>query len=122
MKRCLLLCLSALALSPTAASAGFIGVGDFSPNARVVTYDNLGLPFVNETPLVISGDAYTFARALQALSRLSSPNLVVQADSLHHVFAKLGHYPPLEPDSGPVGRALFSCISGAQAVMAIHVF
>jgi hypothetical protein len=67
MKRCLLLGLTALALSPTAASAGFIGVGDFSPNARVVTYDNLGLPFVNEDPLAISSDTYTTFRDFHIL-------------------------------------------------------
>jgi hypothetical protein len=53
-----LLGLTVLALSPGLASAGFIGPGDFAPGARVITYDNLGLPFVNGDPLVISGDTH----------------------------------------------------------------
>lgn len=58
MKQLLLLGLIIPALAPATVSAGLIGPGDFSSNARIVSYDNLGLPFVNGTPLVISGDSY----------------------------------------------------------------
>jgi hypothetical protein len=61
MKKGLLLALTVVVLG-NAASAGPIGPSAFSPAARVVTYDNLGLPFVNQVPLFIAGDSYTTFR------------------------------------------------------------
>lgn len=67
MNRCLLLGLAALAISTGSSSAGWVQGGDFAPGARIITYDNLGLPFVNGTPLVISGDSYITYRDFHLL-------------------------------------------------------
>jgi hypothetical protein len=47
-----------LALPQIDAQAQQIGSGDFGSGKTVVTYDNLGLPFNNLTPIVIDGDTY----------------------------------------------------------------
>jgi hypothetical protein len=39
--------------------AGQIGIGDFSGTETVTTFDGLGLPFSNATPLVFDGNTYT---------------------------------------------------------------
>jgi len=54
-----LLALTAVLLSPMAANAGPIGIGDFSGGETVTTFDALGLPFNNATPLVFDGNTYT---------------------------------------------------------------
>lgn len=41
------------------ANAGPIGIGDFSGSETVSTFDGLGLPFDNATPLIIDGNTFT---------------------------------------------------------------
>jgi hypothetical protein len=41
------------------ASGGQIGIGDFSGGETVTTFDGLGLPFINSTPMIFDGNTYT---------------------------------------------------------------
>jgi len=45
--------------SSATASAGQIGIGDFSGGETVTSFDNLGLGFTTATPLVFDGNTYT---------------------------------------------------------------
>ena len=46
-------------VTSTFAVAGQIPIGGFSGGATVTTFDALGLPFSNPTPIVIGGNTYT---------------------------------------------------------------
>ena len=42
-----------------AANAGFIGIGGFSGSETVTSFDGLGLPLINSTPIIFDGNTFT---------------------------------------------------------------
>jgi PEP-CTERM motif len=105
------------ALSALPATAGVIGIGDFSGSENVSTYDGLGIPLGNNaTPIVIDGNTYTsdtgavryqafFCLSNQCLSTAISETAYIDVDfgsSVNRVgfYTGFGGFAPWSADVG----------------------